>query len=420
MGSDAISRLDQKVCQGQAILVALEPFSGVDGCDKFARKVRAELKFLQKLQRKPHTLKEDHLRSSNMDSLQAIADTLRAAVDVTAMLATFSCAESGQRVVVDVVAAGGAQWIKVISRNPAALQRVSLGQGEFGQRSAQEQAEQYAVVAQRNSHYFRPPAVHFVFSAGVGRRLAARLRARGVLVSWRVHRRPPAGRRRLRRRRLGRLLRRGGGGWHGGNVTEPGSETSPEVWPSVAGAAPPTAGLAAESGLNLDVTAMLAYVSNLTNGRCHVSFSEPVLAQQAIWEREAPVKPELDRLFADRELICCRSAERAFVSIVNTVGGPNEQRRADSLLRRVRVVEDMSAPAMALLAARGKVRGRSAAVFGTGEALRLPTVTANTGFVRAAAGQGVRLTAITHGSRALTEAKEVPAEAGGGGHAAGR
>ena len=49
--------------------------------------------------------------------------------------------------------------------------------------------------------------------------------------------------------------------------------------------------------LNLDVTAMLAYVSALTNGGCYSAFKEPILNQQAEWERARPVKPVLDRLF---------------------------------------------------------------------------------------------------------------------------
>jgi hypothetical protein len=168
-----------------------------------------------------------------------------------------------------------------------------------------------------------------------------------------------------------------------------------------------SANLSPNTGLNLDVTAMLAYISNLTNGHCNALFAEPVLTQQAVWERHAPVKYTLDLLFSGKQLVCCRSAERAFLSIVNTMGGPNEQMRAQQLLKRVHVVEDMTVSAIAILEGRGKVHGNSEAVFGTGETLRLPTVTANINFIRAAAEQGVILTTFTHGPRALTEAKEL-------------
>ena len=49
--------------------------------------------------------------------------------------------------------------------------------------------------------------------------------------------------------------------------------------------------------LNLDITAMIAYVSALTNGFCDVAFKEPILSQQAEWERLRPVKVFLDKVF---------------------------------------------------------------------------------------------------------------------------
>ena len=83
---------------------------------------------------------------------------------------------------------------------------------------------------------------------------------------------------------------------------------------------------------------------------------------------------------------------------------------------------------------KGKIRKRSVIIFGTGDSLRIPTVSANAGFVRAAQHQvslqcvipltefesnifmsmckfqGVNFVAILHESRALTEAKEIRAE----------
>ena len=49
--------------------------------------------------------------------------------------------------------------------------------------------------------------------------------------------------------------------------------------------------------LNLDITAMIAYVSALTNGFCNVVFKEPILSQQAEWERLRPVKVFLEKVF---------------------------------------------------------------------------------------------------------------------------
>lgn len=49
--------------------------------------------------------------------------------------------------------------------------------------------------------------------------------------------------------------------------------------------------------LNLDVTAMMAYISNMTNGHCGYVFKQGVLTQQGAWEAERPVKPVLEKLF---------------------------------------------------------------------------------------------------------------------------
>lgn len=55
---------------------------------------------------------------------------------------------------------------------------------------------------------------------------------------------------------------------------------------------------ACNTKINLDVSAMLAYVSSVTNGSCKLyEFSVPVLKQQAQWESERPQKPILDSFF---------------------------------------------------------------------------------------------------------------------------
>lgn len=57
------------------------------------------------------------------------------------------------------------------------------------------------------------------------------------------------------------------------------------------------------SKVNLDVSAMLAYVSSVTNGSCDkYEFSVPVLSQQAKWECERPQKPILDEFFKGKTI----------------------------------------------------------------------------------------------------------------------
>lgn len=66
--------------------------------------------------------------------------------------------------------------------------------------------------------------------------------------------------------------------------------------------------------------------------------------------------------------------------------------RANELLAHVTVVPNMvSAHIEAQLKLCGKIKQRSLAVFGTGDALRAVTVSANEGFIRAAKSQVIRI-----------------------------
>lgn len=55
------------------------------------------------------------------------------------------------------------------------------------------------------------------------------------------------------------------------------------------------------SKLNLDITTMIAFVSALTNGGSNYEFDDPLLNQQASWERLRPVKPQLDKFFQGKD-----------------------------------------------------------------------------------------------------------------------
>ncbi len=48
--------------------------------------------------------------------------------------------------------------------------------------------------------------------------------------------------------------------------------------------------------LNLDITAIFAWVSELTNGGSNFKFQEPLLDEQAAWERQRPVLLHLRKI----------------------------------------------------------------------------------------------------------------------------
>ncbi|XP_059155669.1 UPF0415 protein C7orf25 homolog [Physella acuta] len=158
--------------------------------------------------------------------------------------------------------------------------------------------------------------------------------------------------------------------------------------------------------VNLDVTSLIALVSSVTNGRCHLVFRDKVLSEQAAEERLAPVLPLISEYITGKELFVCETALRSFNTILDTLGGPGEKMRSAALMSRVKVVGDNPSQRAANLRCQGRIKERSKVVFGTGDTLEAVTVTSNMGFVRAAQSQGVQFPVFLHAARALTEQKE--------------
>lgn len=186
--------------------------------------------------------------------------------------------------------------------------------------------------------------------------------------------------------------------------------------------------------LNLDVSTLLACVSNIANGHSNYAYREPLLSQQAEMERKRPIKPILENLFRDKDLIVCRTAHDNFMGIIEFIGGPQETQRAHELLKKLRIVDDIPTGRVMGLRLGGKIKDRSRLVFATGENMKSITVSANEGFVRAARMQvripisrdvafrfrnslatinvslcffqGIECTVFLHESRSLSEVKE--------------
>lgn len=64
-----------------------------------------------------------------------------------------------ERAVVDVVAAHGSTWIKVVARNPEALLTSSMGDGEYGRRTILDQVRDLVTCAACHPHLYRSPRV---------------------------------------------------------------------------------------------------------------------------------------------------------------------------------------------------------------------------------------------------------------------
>ena len=301
------SLLSDKISLGQSLLqILLSPeLQTVSGVTKLEKKIRQELKFLQRFSGSTavNKLKKEHLQCSNLQNLSAIVKTLRDTKGAVSVLRPFPLVgdTDEKKVTVDVVGENGARWVKVVARSPKALDLNSSGGNQFGQKSFLEQVSEFAACAKQNKQLFRAPTVVFAFHNGVSRRLADKIRKKGVVVEGEI------------------IPNEDGFAEESPASTsseydsddddedeeeEEEREVAPDLNIGDEGQGNNQIPIDCDTTrLNLDITAMIAYVSALTNGHADHEFTEPILAEQAAWERERPVKPVLDRLFGSKKLI---------------------------------------------------------------------------------------------------------------------
>lgn len=62
---------------------------------------------------------------------------------------------------IDIVANNGKTWIKVIARNPKALNDIALGRSNYGAKSILDHASYYIEAAKDNLQCFQTPKVYF-------------------------------------------------------------------------------------------------------------------------------------------------------------------------------------------------------------------------------------------------------------------
>ena len=76
-----------------------------------------------------------------------------------------------KKIVVDIVCDQGQSWLKVVARNPIALDQNCQGGSQFGQRSFTDQVKDLVKCAAQNELLFRVPSVSIIFAAGVTKSL---------------------------------------------------------------------------------------------------------------------------------------------------------------------------------------------------------------------------------------------------------
>ncbi|XP_043920745.1 UPF0415 protein C7orf25 homolog [Protopterus annectens] len=376
---------------------------GVEGKTKLCSKLKSELKFLQKVKAGKVAIKESHLQSTNLTHLKAIVETAESLDDVVCVLHAFSYEDAfgeKQTLVVDVVANGGHTWVKAIGRKAEALHNIWLGMGQYGDKSIIEQAEDYLQASKQQTVQYSNPHIIFAFYNGVSYPMANRLKEMGISVRGDII---------AVNSLVGDLNINSNPSCSESDEEnlDPFHVTRVDRTTVVASVAFPTdVKVDVCSKVNLDITTLITYVSALSHGGSCFIFKEKVLTEQAAQEREESVLPKLEEFMKGKELFACESAVNDFKTILETLGGPGERARAEQLLQKVTVVPDCPSERASKLVTSSKINARSITIFGTGDSLQAITMTANGGFVRAAANQGVKFTVFVHQPRALTESKE--------------
>jgi len=125
-------------------------------------------------------VKKEHLQSTNLIHLNAVVDRLSCAKDAISVMKPFKY--QNLRLEVDIVCNNGASWVKVIARNAKALTMISLGNGEYGQKSVLDQANAYLMCSKRHLYHYKPPDVVFHFAYGIETPLALCLEQMNIIV----------------------------------------------------------------------------------------------------------------------------------------------------------------------------------------------------------------------------------------------
>ena len=181
--------LGEKICFGKDILAKLSnnKFKKVQGLAKLEKKVRQELKFLEKFENPENfiDLKKEHINCSNLVHLGSIIEQLFLVENPSSVLQPFNLSQDCKvkKIVVDIVCDQGQSWLKVVARNPIALDQNCQGGSQFGQRSFTDQVKELVKCAAQNELLFRVPSVSIIFAAGVTKSLHRKISKVPIIYS---------------------------------------------------------------------------------------------------------------------------------------------------------------------------------------------------------------------------------------------
>lgn len=172
---------------------------------------------------------------------------------------------------VDIVADDGATWIKVIARNPKALNDIAFGRSNYGAKSILDHAINYSEGANDNQFRFRNPKVNFSIIFSETYRYVIFVSNFQIVFDFanRID------------EELENSLR----------------DLNIEVRVDGKAVVHKESQIGDIKLLNLDVTTLMAFVSSLTCESCDWEFDQEILTEQAIRESLSSTKEFLDDLF---------------------------------------------------------------------------------------------------------------------------
>ena len=124
---DYSNLLDEKLRMANNLVQSLHPLKGIDGVSKLEKKIKQEIKFLQKIQAQKSAKTKDHRYCSNLLHLGALVQTLLESKEPVGVLKVFGGGSSSRKIIVDLVSNNGLSWVKVVARNARALELHSRG-----------------------------------------------------------------------------------------------------------------------------------------------------------------------------------------------------------------------------------------------------------------------------------------------------
>uniref|UniRef100_A0A915HJ82 DUF1308 domain-containing protein n=1 Tax=Romanomermis culicivorax TaxID=13658 RepID=A0A915HJ82_ROMCU len=343
----------------------------ISGVSKLIRKIQTERDNLIKFIENVGALTIHHLNGSNLHHYKALCGTALHYSNVISVLSPFRRSGDDKSILfVDIVADNGETWVKVVARNARGLHFSFTGESYSKEKNIVHQGIDYAKTVRSNPHHYKIPRIIFEFTGGLTEPIRAKMIKLGITVRGQVLSVESSV----------------------SDYDDSNDEDEYNEFKQIVSTLPDSLRLDdtiknRTMSINLDITALFAFVSNLTNGYANYRFKSPMLNEQAQFERDRPALPFLNSIIEGKRLICCRTAYDAFLHILKTVGGVEERLRAEHFLKKVEIIEDACSSNVSRLQLGAKIKCRSKTIFGTGDECQAITLTANKSFVLSAESQ---------------------------------